>query len=75
MNIDLISEKLSKELNLSEHQVREINRVQWKFLLDTIQSGTFDPVHLIYLGKFHQNKKYNEDRTKRYTSDSSGLHK
>lgn len=75
MTIDNISEKIAKDIGLSEHKVREINRVQWKFLLDTIQSGTFDPVHIIYLGKFFKNQRYNEDRTKRYTTNSSGLHK
>lgn len=74
MNIDTISEKVAKDIGLSEYQVREINRSQWKFLLDTIQSGSFDPVHLIYIGKFHKNSRYDKDRIKRYTPNSSGLH-
>lgn len=67
MGVDDISENIAKELNLSPHKVREVNRVQWKFLLDTIQSGTFDPVHIIYLGKWHKNKRY--DNPKKYKKD------
>jgi len=62
MNIDQISEKLCKELNLSEHQVKEINRVQWKVLLDTMQEGEFKSVQMIYLGKFHKNSRYKNQK-------------
>ncbi len=67
MNIDKISSKIAKELNLPESKVSIINRVQYKFLLEIIQAGDFNPVHLIYLGKFHQNSRYKnqkeDDRT------------
>lgn len=63
MDFDKISKTVAKELGLNDHQVDQINRVQWKFLMETMQSGTFDPVHLIYLGKFYKNKRYDKGRT------------
>jgi len=61
MGIDDISEKVAKELNLSEHQVKQINRVQWKFLLDRIQDGEFKAVQLMYLGKWHKNQRFSTE--------------
>lgn len=58
MNLDRVSEKIAKELNISEHTVKTVNRIQYKFLLETMQSGSFDSVMLMYLGKYHKNKKY-----------------
>lgn len=58
MNLDRISEKIAKELNMSEHIVKTVNRIQYKFLLETMQSGTFDSVKLVYIGKYHKNKRY-----------------
>lgn len=62
MDFDKVSKTVAKDLGLNEHQVDQINRVQWKFLMETMQSGTFDPVHLIYLGKWHKNRRYKDDR-------------
>jgi nucleoid DNA-binding protein len=62
MGVDDISGKVAKELNLSEHQVKEINRVQWKVLLDTMQEGEFKSVQMIYLGKFHKNSRYKNQK-------------
>lgn len=57
--IDEISEKIAKKLELSPVQVKSINRIQWKFLLDQMQSGNFNPVQIFYIGKF--SKKLNLD--------------
>ncbi len=58
MTLDKISEKVAKDLKLSEHIVKTINRIQYKFLLETMQSGNFETVKLMYIGKYHKNKKY-----------------
>ena len=72
MKIDKISEEVAKELGLSSAQVTQINRVQWKFLMNIIQQPGFDAVKLIYVGKFHKNKKFNEDGTRRLKRDNTG---
>lgn len=64
--IDLITGKVAKELGISELLVDQINRVQYKFLMNTIQSGDMSGMSMIYLGKFIKNKKYESD--KRYIS-------
>lgn len=74
MDIDELSSKIAKDCGVSEVQVQQINRSQWRFLLDTIQSGSFDPVTLIYLGKFYKNNKYNE-QGKKYSKYSRRLEK
>lgn len=56
--IDQVSGKVAKELGLSPILVDQINRVQFKFLLETMQSGSMSGVSHIYLGKFTKNKKY-----------------
>lgn len=64
MNLDRLSEKIAKELKLSEAQVKTINRIQYKFLLEEMQSGDFNSVQLIYIGKYHKNKKYGSRTTR-----------
>jgi len=56
--IDAISIEVAEELGLSSDIVKTINRMQWRFLLETIQSESDSPVQLIYLGKFVRNKKF-----------------
>lgn len=56
--IDLITGKVAKELGLSLILVDQINRVQFKFLMEIMQSGSMSGVSHIYLGKFTKNKKY-----------------
>jgi len=72
MKIDRISEEVAKELGLSPIQVTQINRVQWKFLMETMQSEGFDSVKIMYVGKFHKNNKFNEDGTRRLKRDNTG---
>jgi len=72
MKIDRISEEVAKELGLSPIQVTQINRVQWKFLMETIQDEGFDSVKIMYVGKFHKNNKFNEDGTRRLKRDNTG---
>ena len=72
MKIDKISEEVAKELGLSPIQVTQINRVQWKFLMETMQSEGFDAVKIMYVGKFHKNNKFNEDGTRRLKRDNTG---
>lgn len=62
MLINEISERVAKELGLSPVLVTQINRVQWKFLLNTMQSGEMKGVSFMYLGKFIKNAKYDENR-------------
>lgn len=60
--IDLLSGRVAKELGLSALLVDQINRVQYKFLMETMQGGSMSGVSLIYLGKFHKNKRYGSAR-------------
>lgn len=62
MQIDLITGRVAKELGLSEILVDQINRVQYKFLVETMQSGSMSSVSMIYLGKFIKNKRYESIR-------------
>jgi len=64
IKIDEISEKVAKKLNMKEHDVRMINRSQWKLLHETMQSGSLDAVKIMYLGKFSKKNK-NEWKRKR----------
>jgi len=71
MSIDDISEKVHKKLNkkYSIHQINQVSRIPWKFLLETMQSGKnedgkMEGVALIYLGKFIQNKRYSNQYLK-----------
>lgn len=59
MLIDEIAEIVAERLQLSPIQVKAINRIQWKFLLNEMQSGKFNPVQIFYIGKF--SKKLNID--------------
>lgn len=63
MKVDDIAEKTSKRLNKNSEKVKLINRIQWKFLKEQIESGEFNPVQIFYLGKFYRNaRKFKEDR-------------
>ncbi len=53
MILDEISEIVAKKLGLSPIQVKEINRMQWKFLHKEMQSGDFNPIQIFYIGKFN----------------------
>ena len=52
IKIDEISDKLAKELNIDKYTLREVNRSQWKYLLNTMQDGKLEAVKIMYLGKF-----------------------
>lgn len=60
MKIDEISEIIAKELNIHPIIVKEINRIQWKFLHKEMQSGDFNPVNIFYIGKFTAKKNNNK---------------
>ena len=57
IKIDEISDSLAEELNINKFKLREINRSQWKLLLDTIQNGNLESVKIMYLGKFSKKNK------------------
>ena len=63
--LDEISEKVAEKLNMSVHDVKAINRAQWRLLHDTMQSGSLDAVSIIYLGKFSKKEKSNGWHRKR----------
>ena len=56
--IDLVTGRVAKELELSPLVVDQINRIQYKFLMETMQSGSMSGVSMIYVGKFIKNKRY-----------------
>lgn len=58
VTIEQISRKVAKDLNMKESIVDRIHRIQYKFLYDTIQSGSLENIQLIYIGKFIKGKKY-----------------
>ncbi len=62
MLIDEVSERVAKDLGLSPVLVTQINRIQWKFLMNTMQNGEMKGVSFMYLGKFVKNAKYDNNR-------------
>ena len=68
VKIDEISKKIAEKLNMDPNDVRLINRAQWKLLHGTMQSGTLEPVSIIYLGKFSK-KIRNSDEFKKRARD------
>lgn len=52
IKLDDISERLAKELNVDKYKLKEINRSQWKLLMDTMQQGDLKGVKIMYIGKF-----------------------
>jgi len=58
--IDDINKKVAEKLNLDINIVNEINRSQFKLLMETIQNKSFKDVKLIYIGKFIVKQKYAE---------------
>ena len=69
--IDDISIEVAKELGTDPYSTKIVNRIQWRFLMETMQSGTLEPVQLIYIGKFIKNKKYKDG--KRYKGNLQGI--
>lgn len=65
MKLEEISKIIAKDIGLSDLEIDRINRVQWKFLADTIQSGSFAPVEIFYLGKFYRNERYSNNKINR----------
>lgn len=59
VKIDDISKKVAENNNEKEAVVREINRSQWRQLHEVMQSGTLQPVKIMYLGKFSRKLKNN----------------
>lgn len=55
VTLDQISRKIAKDLNIDEDTVERISRIQFKFLLDNIQSESLEDVQLMYIGKFVKN--------------------
>lgn len=71
MSIDDISKRVHEKFDkkYSIHQINQVSRIPWKFLLETMQSGKnedgkMEGVALIYLGKFIQNKRYSNQYLK-----------
>ncbi len=62
MNIDELSKVVydKSDKKISALKVAEINRIQWKFLLNEIQSGEFNSVQIFYIGKFFKKKSKSE---------------
>jgi hypothetical protein len=56
IKIDDISERVSRNLNISKQIVKDINRSQWELLKNTIQGSPGVNVKVIYVGKFIKKK-------------------
>jgi hypothetical protein len=52
---------------MDEDLIAEICKSEFKFIVDMIKEKK--AINCIYLGKFHANKKYNLDGTRRYTKN------
>lgn len=61
MLVDEISEIVAKRLNLNPLMLKSINRIQWKFLLEEMQSGKLNTVQVFYVGKFTKSLKLDEN--------------
>jgi len=67
VEIDEVSKIVSKRTGLKESIVKEINRSQWKFLMDTMREEPAKAVKIIYLGKFSE--KIKPDWTKKIMAE------
>lgn len=75
---DLIKELKLKYPSLKEDVIEELARIQFKWLLEQIQSAKFKPIKLLYIGKFYpreRSKLYWEKRINEGTIDSSKRYK
>ena len=52
-----IVKKLALKYNMTHKQVEEIVMYQYKFMLNTMQSGSFKPIMLTHIGKWYPSKK------------------
>lgn len=50
--------KISAQMNLSPELVEKIVRSEFKFVLDTIEEGELESVHLHHLGKWAVKARY-----------------
>lgn len=71
MQIEGIVKRIAEKLEMKEELVSEICKSEFKFIVDMIKEKK--EVNCIYLGKFHKNKKYNEDGYKRYSKNIPGI--
>lgn len=68
MQIDEISEIVAERLGVDKEKVKRINRVQWRFLMENMQTGEFKPLSIFYIGKFIKNKRYENQAARRNLS-------
>jgi len=71
VQIEGIAKRVANKLNISEALAEEICKSEFKFVVDMVKEKK--AINCIYLGKFHVNKKYNEDGSKRYTKNIPGV--
>ena len=69
VKIDEISKKVAENNNEKEAVIREINRSQWRQALEIMQSGTLQPIKIMYLGKFSKKLKNNYFERKKDKGD------
>lgn len=67
MQIEGVVKRISKSLEMDEDLIAEICKSEFKFIVDMIKEKK--AINCIHLGKFHANKKYNLDGTRRYTKN------
>ena len=67
VEIDEISKIVSKKIGFKENVVKDINRSQWKFLMETMKITPAQTVKIIYLGKFSE--KIKPDWTKKIMAE------
>lgn len=50
--MEKIIQKIAREQNLDEDVIEKAVRAQFKFVVEAMQQGEYDSVHLHFLGKF-----------------------
>ncbi len=71
MKLDKVSKIVAEELGVKPYIVERINRIQWKFLRESIQKASPEPTSLIYIGKIHTNKRWIKLMQKKKESNES----
>lgn len=76
MQIEGLAKRVAEKLGIKQELAEEVCRSEFKFLLDHVKLENKPIVSLIYIGKVHSNKRYDEQGRKskhRYKKSIQGV--
>lgn len=71
---DKIEREIAEELGLTEIEVRQATRHQFRYVQRVMAEGTFDSVRLPYFGKFHVEPGRRKNLEKNIYENTKGKH-